>query len=67
MFGSFWACLGKEGCFFQLTEYTKESNGNAAKDLAGWHKCLELFGDLAKVQKIAFSMERWENWHDEYT
>jgi len=59
--------LRKKKEVFLLTEYIKELNEHTAKDLADWHKCLELFGDLAKVQKIAFSMERWENWHDEYT
>ncbi|PKG23364.1 SRPBCC family protein [Niallia nealsonii] len=54
------------GCFFQLKEYIEELNDHAAKDLAGWHECLELFEALLKGQKLDFSMERWENWHKEY-
>ncbi|MGG4267337.1 SRPBCC family protein [Peribacillus simplex] len=57
----------KDGCSLVLKESIRPVNDHTSKDLAGWHVCLDMLGDLLDGQYREFPMEEWEKWHKEYT
>ncbi|MFJ7928791.1 SRPBCC family protein [Peribacillus sp. NPDC096448] len=57
----------KDGCSLVLKESITPVNDHTAKDLAGWHICLDMFSDLLDGHRQDFPMDEWEKWHKEYT
>lgn len=50
----------------KLKEYIPALSDHTAKDLAGWHICLEMFDAVLKGQFPDFPKGEWESWHKEY-
>jgi len=49
-----------------LTEYIGTLTDHTAKDLAGWHVCLDMFAAVLADQPIDFPMDRWQKWYENY-
>lgn len=56
-----------DGCLLVLKESLPAINEHTAKDLAGWHVCLDMLIDLLNEHVHAdFPKENWEKRHTEY-
>ncbi|KWW17416.1 activator of Hsp90 ATPase 1 family protein [Peribacillus simplex] len=56
----------KGGCALILTESISTLSNHTSKDLAGWHVCLDMLGEVLDGRAIDFPMDAWEKWHEEY-
>ncbi|MFD9625206.1 SRPBCC family protein [Peribacillus muralis] len=56
----------KDGCSLVLTESSSKLNDHTAKDLAGWHVCLDMLGEVLDGRQKDFPMNDWAKWHEEY-
>ncbi|MGE7758735.1 SRPBCC family protein [Peribacillus sp. NPDC097895] len=56
----------EDGCLLVLKESIRPVNDHTAKDLAGWHVCLEMLSDLLDGHYKDFPMDEWEQRHKEY-
>ncbi|WP_285765792.1 SRPBCC family protein [Peribacillus sp. SI8-4] len=57
----------ESGCSLTLTESFRTSKEHTAKDLAGWHVCLEMLRAVLDGRAMDFPMDAWESWHEQYT
>ncbi|QQZ60246.1 SRPBCC family protein [Paenibacillus sonchi] len=55
------------GCRLLLIEHITEITGHTAKDLSGWHVCLDVIGALLDGGELHNRKQVWEQWYDEYT
>ncbi|MFD1031285.1 SRPBCC family protein [Metaplanococcus flavidus] len=49
----------------RLVETIQRVTPQTAKDLAGWHVCLDVIGAILDDRKINRENE-WQHWHEEY-
>ncbi|OLS41716.1 SRPBCC family protein [Bacillus sp. MRMR6] len=55
-----------EGCLLVFTEEIKSITPQTAKDLAGWHVCLDVIKALLDGRSIENRMNDWEGWYPKY-
>lgn len=56
-----------DGCRLLLIESITEITGHTAKDLSGWHVCLDVIGVLLDGGELNNRKQVWEQWYAEYT
>lgn len=56
-----------EGCLLVLEETVNRITDHTAKDLAGWHVCLEAVETILDGGKPDDREELWRHWHEKYT
>ncbi|UJL47002.1 SRPBCC family protein [Virgibacillus sp. NKC19-16] len=54
------------GCRLVFKEYLNEVTGHTAKDLAGWHICLDVIEALLDGTTIRNRRGRWNKWYSRY-
>lgn len=54
------------GCLLVLRESISTLTDHTAKDLAGWHVCLDVLSALLDGEQMEFPMDEWEIWHNKY-
>lgn len=54
------------GCRLVLKEYLNEVTDHTAKDLAGWHICLDVIEALLDGTTIRNRRGRWNKWYPKY-
>lgn len=55
-----------EGCLLVLKEFFPALNDHTAKDLPGWHVCLDVLNALLNGREMDFPRGDWEKWHEKY-
>ncbi|NUU62897.1 SRPBCC family protein [Paenibacillus agri] len=55
-----------QGCHLVLIEKLVKITGHTAKDLAGWHVCLEVIASLLEDNPLQSRDEVWKKWYAEY-
>lgn len=55
-----------DGCFLVLHEQIKVITSHTAKDLAGWHVCLDVIQLLLDGKAISSRKEQWQTWYEKY-
>ncbi|MNO16829.1 hypothetical protein D3C76_65170 [compost metagenome] len=56
-----------DGCRLLLIESIREITGHTAKDLSGWHVCLDVIGALLDGGELYNRKQVWKQWFVEYT
>lgn len=56
----------KEGCRLVLIETIHTLTPHTAKDLAGWHVCLDVIAALLDGNTLDARKNEWEKWHEQY-
>lgn len=54
------------GCHLVLKEFIPGISDHTAKDLAGWHVCMDVFTDLLNGKEQAFPVGDWDKWYPHY-
>jgi uncharacterized protein YndB with AHSA1/START domain len=55
-----------EGCLLVFTEKMKSITPQTAKDLTGWHVCLDVIKALLDGRSIENRMNDWKDWYLKY-
>jgi uncharacterized protein YndB with AHSA1/START domain len=56
----------ENGSLLLLKEFIHKLTDHTAKDIAGWHICLDLFSSVLEGEEKEFSKDEWEYWFDKY-
>lgn len=56
-----------DGCNLVLIERITEITEHTAKDIAGWHVCLNVIQSILDNERINSRKEQWEYWYEKYT
>lgn len=59
-------CPKSTGCELVLIEQIKDITAHTAKDLAGWHVCLDVIAALVEERAIESRELAWEQWYKQY-
>ncbi|WP_425388342.1 SRPBCC family protein [Domibacillus tundrae] len=54
------------GCRLVLAETIQKINDHTAKDLAGWHVCLNVIEALLDGRTVVSRQDDWKNWYKKY-
>ncbi|PKR83397.1 SRPBCC family protein [Heyndrickxia camelliae] len=55
-----------DGCLLVLKDIFPAINDHTAKDIAGWHICMDVFQSLLNGALKKFSMDEWQNVYEQY-
>ncbi|USG67329.1 SRPBCC family protein [Brevibacillus ruminantium] len=55
-----------DGCFLVFQEELTKITDHTAKDLAGWHVCLDVIEALLDGRTMESRFEVWKTWHEKY-
>ncbi|WP_379136397.1 SRPBCC family protein [Paenibacillus sp. sgz500958] len=55
-----------EGCLLVLTETLHTITPHTPRDLAGWHVCLDVIGELLDGRTPKARKEQWNQWFEKY-
>lgn len=55
-----------EGCRLELIERITKLTSHTAKDLAGWHVCLDVIAALLDSIPFGSRKDVWTKWHEKY-
>lgn len=55
-----------EGCLLVLSDIFPAITGHTAKDISGWHICLDVFAALLNGVLIEFPMDEWQKVYAQY-
>ncbi|MFS0872618.1 SRPBCC family protein [Paenibacillus xylanilyticus] len=56
----------QEGCQLVLMETIHNITSHTAKDLAGWHVCLDAIGALLDEHTLESREDEWKTWYKKY-
>ncbi len=56
----------KDKCILTFVEKLTNVTPHTPKDLAGWHVCLDVIGELLDGRTVHNRKELWEGWYEKY-